>query len=277
MLLDLTKGICTTEQYQAWKFPGGEIHFKFIEFTDNLEDFQILTRLNSSDDIIFLMLVVDTIKKDYNRPFISLSIPYMPYQQADRNFKTGECFSLKTIANLINSMNLDQVFIYDSHSDVSLGLINNSISIDNYNFIKKVLSDINDENIIICSTDAGSFKKIFKLCEKLDYHGDIVTCLKSRNHETNEITTIVPEFDETKPVLIIDDIALGSKTFLNIRRQIKNKQVYLAVSHGVFNENIDKLETDFTKIYTTNSRRDISVSENIKIFDIFKEIIKNDK
>ena len=70
---------------------------------------------------------------------------------------------------------------------------------------------------------------------------------------------------------------LVQKTFLNIRRQIKNKQVYLAVSHGVFNENIDKLETDFTKIYTTNSRRDISVSENIKIFDIFKEIIKNDK
>ena len=54
-------------------------------------------------------------------------------------------------------------------------------------------------------------KKSSNCVKKLDYHGDIVTCLKSRNHETNEITTIVPEFDETKPVLIIDDIALGSK------------------------------------------------------------------
>lgn len=26
MKLDLTQGICKNDQYDAWKFPGGEIH-----------------------------------------------------------------------------------------------------------------------------------------------------------------------------------------------------------------------------------------------------------
>jgi ribose-phosphate pyrophosphokinase len=206
----------------------------------------------------------------------------MPYQQADRNFGQLECFSLKTVTNIINNLNLAKVNIYDPHSDVCVGLIDRCVAIDNSGFIERVLQDIILENsaspidmnpkesdIAIISTDSGSYKKISKLCDKLNFKGEIITCSKSRNHETGEITTIVPKFDETKIALIIDDIALGSRTFFNIRKELKNKYVYLAVSHGIFNENVDKLETEFTKVYTTNSRRDESVGKNIKVIEIF--------
>lgn len=285
--LDLRKGITETDQYKAWKFPGGEIHFKLK--TDKVlikntidEEFQVIVRLNSSDDIMFMLIAIDTIKKEVLNPIIDLEIPYMPYQQADRDFGYFECFSLKTVANIINSLNLAKVTIYDPHSDVCTGLINRSRVIDNSAFIKMVLEDIINDNswspidlnpkekdIVIISTDAGSYKKINKLCEKLSFKGEIVTCSKSRNHETGEITTVVPEFDDTKLVLIIDDIALGSRTFFNIRKELKNEKVYLAVSHGIFNENVDKLELEFTKIFTTNSRRDESIGKNIEVFNIF--------
>jgi ribose-phosphate pyrophosphokinase len=224
----------------------------------------------------------------------------MPYQQADKDFGIDECFSLKTIANLINSMDFETVFIFDAHSDVSPALIDNCYVYDNSAFISKVidliyqyryhqvmnsfmLPDSPDyvkkmlgydtgsfyNELAILATDAGSYKKIFKLCEKLNFKGEIITCSKSRNHDTGEITTVVPEFDEKKTVLIIDDIALGSRTFLNIRKELKNGNVFLAVSHGIFNENIDKLETEFTKVFTTNSRRDDSVGKNIEVIKIF--------
>lgn len=270
MTLDLTNGICETDQYKAWKFPGGEIHFKLKKVFDT-DEFHIITRLNSSDDIIFLLLVNDVLKKDFKQIKRTLFIPYMPYQQADRDFSVGECFSLKTISNLINSMEFDRVDIFANHSDVTPALINNSKIIDNSEFILKVLNHLGypDNDLIIISPDAGSYKLIFKLCEKIGFKGEIVTCSKSRNHETGQITTVVPKFDESKPVLIIDDIALGSRTFFNIRNEIKNKNIFLAVSHGIFNENVDKLGEEFNLVFTTNSRRDESIGKNIKIINIF--------
>lgn len=282
MELDLRKGITETPQYKAWKFPGGEIHFKLKTSYYDCNEFNIITRINNSDDFMLMLIAIDTIKKDVINPIIRLTLPYMPYQQADRNFGQLECFSLKTVTNIINSLNLAKVNIYDPHSDVCVGLIDRCVAIDNSGFIECVLQDIILENsaspidmnpkesdIAIISTDSGSYKKISKLCDKLNFKGEIITCSKSRNHETGEITTIVPKFDETKIALIIDDIALGSRTFFNIRKELKNKYVYLAVSHGVFNENVDKLETEFTKVYTTNSRRDESVGKNIKVIEIF--------
>ena len=127
----------------------------------------------------------------------------------------------------------------------------------------------NQDDLVIISPDAGSYKLIFKLCEKLNFKGEIITCSKSRNHETGEITTVVPKFDENKKVLIIDDICLAGNTFFNIRKEIPNENVYLAVSHGVFNDNIDKLGTYFNAVFTTNSRRDESVGENIEVIKIF--------
>jgi ribose-phosphate pyrophosphokinase len=279
MVLDLRQGIAETEQYKAWKFPGGEIHFKLknVIVTDNLH---IITNLNTAEDIIFLLIVTDTIKKDCTYTKLTLKIPYMPYQQADRNFSSGECFSLKTITNLINSMKFDKVYIFDPHSDVTPALIDNCVVIDNTEYIIKVLRDLhfkkhiesnltqNIDDLVIVSPDAGAYKKIFKLCENIGFKGEIVTCSKSRNHDTGVLTIQVPKFDEYKSVLIIDDICLAGNTFLNIRKEIPNEKVFLAVSHGIFNDNIDKLQEAFDGIYSTNSRGDEIKGEKFNVIKI---------
>jgi len=273
MVLDLTNGICENLQYKAWKFPGGEIHFQLkIRI---IEDITIKANLKSSDDIMFLLLVVDTIKKDNNRVKINLFIPYMAYQQADRNFGVGECFSLKTVCNLINSMELNKVYVFDPHSEVTPALLNNCEVIDNSEFVENVLdyilnkNDIAEQDMIILATDAGSYKKIFKLCKKINFQGQIESCSKSRDN--GEITTKVPVFDENKTVLILDDIALGGRTFLKIKTQIKNK-CYLAISHGVlnnggFSDPVEDLLKEFEMIFTTDSRCNIE-NERVKIFNL---------
>ena len=278
MTLDLSKGLTTTDQYSAWKFPGGEIHFKLsptyvTSFIKEVRGsyIEIFTKLNTSDDIMFLLIVNDTLKKDYKNIPRRLLLPYVPYQQADRNFGVGECFSLKTMTNLLNTMEFDEVIIGMPHSDVTPGLLNNCVVIDNTEFIREVMGKINipHEDLIICAPDAGAYKLIYKLCEKIGFNGDIMTCSKSRNHETGELTMEIPTCDVSKSVLIIDDIALGSRTFLNIRKELKNEKVYLAVSHGIFNENIDKLEESFECIFSTNSRSNEPKGDKFEIIDIF--------
>ena len=270
MVLDLTNGICETDQFKAWKFPGGEIHFQ-LKF-EIYEHITIKANLKSSDDLVFLLLVVDTIKKDNNRVKINLFIPYMAYQQADRNFGVGECFSLKTICNLINSMELNKVSVFAPHSDVTAGLLNNCEVIDNSEFIKNVLNKIGvpENELIVLSPDAGAFKLVFKLCKKLGFKGQIECCSKSR--DDGEITSKVPVFDENKTVLIIDDIALGGRTFLKIKNQIKNK-CYLAISHGVLNNGgysdpVEDLLKEFEMIFTTDSRCNIQDNDRVKIFKL---------
>ena len=298
MKLDLTPGVCETEQYKAWIFPGGEIHLKLKEqWVSDIEPnvINIVTQLNTSQDIMFLLLVMDTLKKDYKGFPVNLFLPYMPYQQADRNFGEGECFSLKTITNLINSMGLNEVTVFDPHSDVCMALLDNSKVLDNSKFILEVLFQMRDEyitaggygeadlgilektgkfvdkrvteNLIILSPDAGAYKKIFKLCDKIGFTGQIECCSKSRDHITNELTIVVPKFDETKNVLIIDDICLGGRTFLKIKDQIENK-TFLAISHGVFDYGVDHLLEKLTKIYTTDSRGVKHTNKNVFVYNL---------
>jgi len=280
MKLDLTQGICKNDQYDAWIFPGGEIHVKIKNF-DNTggDNIEIVTRLNCSDDIMLLLLVSDILKKDYSEHYRYLFIPYMPYQQADRDFSTGECFSLKTVANLINSMEFNKVYVYLNHSDVTPALINNCTVIDDSTFIRFVISDLEsigflESELIILSPDSGAFKRVFKLCEKLGFKGRVETCSKSRDYTTQLPTQKIPSFDKFSPVLIVDDISLGGRTFINIAKEIENP-CYLAVSHGVFDSGgygdpMPALEAAFSRIYTTDSRKksDEYVNDKVTVYQL---------
>jgi len=270
MTIDLRNGLCKTNNYEAWRFPGGELHFKLNEeiFNSNI---LVRTSIESSDDLMLLCLCLEVLNFKNISPRVA--IDYMAYQQADRRFTKNECFSLKVITNVLNSFKTDSFVIFDPHSDVSPALLDNCEVCDNSKFIKDVMDQwesqykgVHRNELIILAPDAGAYKKIFALCEKIGFKGQIECCAKSRNHETGEKTIIVPKFDETKDVLIIDDICLAGGTFLGVASKIKNK-CYLAVSHGIFNNGVDHLLERFETIYTTDSRCNIE-NDQVKIFKL---------
>lgn len=266
IILDLTKGLIETPQYSAFKFPGGEIHFKFKGSEEYLKHIsndgnkaiRILVRLNTSDDIILLAIVIDTIRKEGKLDqTIEVFIPYMPYQQADRNFGVGECFSLKTICNFLNSLDVNEYQIFDPHSDVSAALLDSKV-IPNYEFIKSVLNNF-DIDPILLSPDAGAYKKIYKLADAIGFKGEIASANKSRSLSTGNIDSLElsrQDF-EGKDVLIIDDICIGGRTFTALAEKLRERNVgklYLAVSHGIFSNGFEELKKHFDKVFTTNSR-----------------------
>lgn len=277
IVINLTQGIVPTVQYEVWKFPGGEIHMRLqksliqeLDDADKEDVIFITTRINNSDDLIFLCLMVDTIAKNWSNK-IGVYMPYMPYQQADRDFGIGECFSLKTIANILNSLPVESFNIFDAHSDVSPALLRNCAVIDNTEFINAVFNMINakyergtdgyfiNDEMVILSPDAGAYKKIFKLAEKIGFKGAIETANKYRDTSSGELQVRLSCEDfKGKDVLIIDDICIGGRTFNALAEQLKDKNVgnlYLAVSHGIFSAGIDELAGNFKDIFTTNSRR----------------------
>jgi ribose-phosphate pyrophosphokinase len=143
----------------------------------------------------------------------------------------------------------------DAHSDVAPALLNKCVRIDNKEFIKYVVHEIGRENLKLLSPDAGSFKKIFKLSENLGFI-PVVSASKYRDEQRN-IVTVVPPIKDCD-LLLVDDICLGGRTFINIAEQLRkngfNGKLYLAVSHGIFSNGYDELEKHFERIFTTNSR-----------------------
>lgn len=272
--IDLKTGICDADKYHAWKFPGGEIHMKLK--TTPEDKVNIKTNLKSSDDLILLCLMCDTLTKYNPKIDITVYIQYMAYQQADRDFGYVECFSLKTICNILNGLNVNQYHIYDCHSDVAPALLKNCTVLSNDTFIQNVLYNwkqsnpgkTTKNNLIILAPDAGAYKKIFKLCEDIKFDGRIECCAKSRNHDTGEKTIIVPRIDGDQDILVIDDICLAGGTFLGVASGISDKnKLFLAVSHGIFNNGVDHLLKVYDTIYTTNSRCEIN-NDKVKIYKL---------
>jgi ribose-phosphate pyrophosphokinase len=293
MTLNLLNGITETEQYKAWKFPGGEIHFKLNERTINdivhwnlmvrqADNLHIYARITSAENLLFLALVVDTIYKDFDiMPIVHIG--YMPYQQADRDFGVGECFSLHTICNILNSLPVHEYIIFDPHSDVTPALLNNVVVEDNSEFIKWVLNSLDAESnetykfesLVVLSPDAGAYKKIFKLCDKIGFTGSIETANKYRDTKDGGLHVRLSTNDfEGRDILIIDDICMGGRTFIELAKQLQDKNIgnmYLAVSHGIFNNGYQELGKYFKGIYTTNSFQPFD--ENFlkpKMYNIFQ-------
>jgi ribose-phosphate pyrophosphokinase len=273
--INLTLGLSDNNEYKAFKFPGGELHILLKDNIDPTQPVQINTRINSSDDLMLFIITVEMLKKDYNNVQINAFIPYMPYQQADRDFGLGECFSLKTVTKLLNSLDVNQYTVFDPHSEVTPALLKNIKVIDNSDFIKWVTREMPEGQTVWLSPDAGAYKKINKLAHKIFWQGNVAAANKYRNTSTGNIDSLelsVQDF-EGKDVLIIDDICMGGRTFIELAKKLKERNVgklFLAVSHMVSDRPNEQLNDYFDKVYITNSRHQIYYPSlrNLEIFNI---------
>lgn len=276
-VLDLRQGFGEFEQYKLSKFPDNSIKFILKEDIENrftsVPTIVVRTRLLSNDDIIVLSLVKDVIDNKYVNVKTILKIDYMMYQQDDRRFKTEESFGLKVISNFINSMKWDKVEIFHPHSD-KVEFIDNCIITSNQSFVEDAILDVRSYTFnrfpYWVIPDSGAFKTQFKQIESIEYP-NFITCMKSRNHKTGNIETVVNVGDLLgQACFIVDDICLGGRTFIQIAQKLREKncgELYLIISHGVFNQGIEHLLEYFDYIYTTDSICNIE-HEKLKIYKL---------
>ncbi|WP_233900100.1 phosphoribosyltransferase family protein [Tenacibaculum piscium] len=241
-------------KYEIKKFNDGQVTAKIIE-KGNLH---LKIRGNSYEDLFRIA----TIKEAWDAENILnknttavLTIYCLIGQRSDRRFNEKESFDLKVIANFLNSMGFDKVEILHPHSSISLALINNSIEIKSYEFVKKAYEAIG--NPILISPDAGAYKTTHEIAEKLK--ADLIPSNKVRVAGVPKIT--IQGDVKNKECLIVDDLADGGRTFNFLAKELKNQgatKVFLYVTHGQFNYGFDELKENINHIYCTNSYKDIS-------------------
>lgn len=258
-------------KFQSFTFSGGEPHIKIVQDFDVNRKVTITHRLNSFNDLGLLCVTVDALRR-MDVKIIELFIPYFPAARQDRVMIPGEPLSVKVYADIINAMQLNKVFVFDAHSEVTPALLNHSTVIPNYTFIKEVLNRIG-QNVKLISPDGGALKKIYKVSEFLG-GVEVVECSKSRDVKTGKLSGFKVYNDDLEGMdcLIVDDICDGGGTFVGLAEELKKKnagKLYLAVSHGIFNKGFEVLNC-FDGIFTTNSFKDFEGESVVQVIGLDK-------
>jgi ribose-phosphate pyrophosphokinase len=246
-------------KYERIKYPDGQISAKITD----LKNPEIFERINSYEDLMFVVLLAEAVKHHCGRNICSLFIPCLFGQRSDRRFDMLQSYDLKIIAEIINSCNFRKVAILDLHSDVALALINNSSKISSREYVSKSLyeldkvhgSDVND--IVLVSPDAGAYKKVFEYGQ--EFNLPVVAAVKHRNKDGVVDLRFIGDV-RGKECLIVDDLLDGGYTFHLLGEQLKAQgasRVYLYVTHAYFNKGID-FTPHIDHFFCTNSVKDIT-------------------
>lgn len=256
--------------YKEFNFPGGESHIvlDYSKFSErhSSRSIWINHRVFNGNDIIRLYLTIDALRRE-GVTDIHLVLPYVPYARQDRVMTSGEPFSMGVFAEMINNLCLTSITIFDPHSDVASALLKNCVIINNHEFIRNVITGVRENGddmraLYLIVPDAGANKKMKDLASFLtskQYNIKIIYCDKTRDIKTGKIsgfTVYTDALDSTIPCIIVDDICDGGGTFIGLGSILKQKgakDLYLAVSHGIFSNGMQKLNKMFKQIYTTDS------------------------
>ena len=258
----------------AWKhikFPDGQQNI--VLYVSGLipldHPIRIMSRMNNFMDLELIICA----KKALDRlgyMNVSLFVPYFLGSRSDRLFENGSTSYLKDVlCPIINSLKFKEVECLDPHSQSLTDLLDNFSPYSNLRFVGRVLHhylpklSIDSKDLIVISPDAGAGKKIFDILRDLNFPGSHVEGSKHRNLSTGEIIgmNLHTLSFEGKPVLIIDDICDGGRTFIEIAKKAKELNagpIFLAVTHGIFSNDAHlKLHKEgIQHIYSTNSYSD---------------------
>lgn len=257
-------------KYEIKTYPDGTQYVKVIEFSDELK-----FRINSYLDLWTLRQIKDVC--DYNKQEVNLYIPCLLDAQADRRFNPDESSGLKLVCEFINSMKFKSVSVFHPHNpEVVEALIENVKIIDNSEFIEEVIRFYNFnttstlDELVLMSTDAGGFKPLMKLADKLNWNGEVYSASKSRKY-INGNSKLIQEIDKQdfngKDILIIDDICVYGGTFVGLANILKERncgKLYLAISHLSIEMPNPLLFDLYDNIFTTNSKNLIYFDKNLE-------------
>lgn len=243
------------KEIEFFNFSGGECHVSVrgIRISDVT---QVVAYLHNSDAIMSLLMVVDAIRQEKPDTEIHLTIPYFPYARQDRVCNTGEAFSAKVMAGLINGLQCHLVTVFDPHSEVVTQHLHNCHVIEQVSLIKgDLVRFITDNRLILISPDKGAQSKAEAVAE---FHGfDVINCSKVRDTQNGHITKSEVHGDvRGKDLIILDDICDGGRTFIELAKVLKSQgagKLYLYVTHGIFSKGLEVLKEHFEHVFCYHS------------------------
>ena len=275
MILNLANEVRSDISFSINHFPDGQ---KSVTLTDEppySDTVCIKSRLNNFIDLEIILSATACLRNNGVKN-ISLYVPYFLGSRSDRRFGVGDCNYLKqVICPIINLQKYESVTVIDPHSDVLEACLDNFKKIDSFSIfgeIFKSLSSSFGDRLSFVSPDAGAYKKVYKVAKSIGIN-NILTANKVRDYNGDITKTEIWGINGDNNVyVIVDDICDGGRTFIELSKSIREKDkksnINLVVTHGIFSNGLDQLESNIDFIFTTNSYSDIADSTSGKLIKI---------
>ena len=262
-------------------FPAGEKHIKQTEGRD-LQPVEIAifqpTADSIHDDLFTLAMWADLLAPQHRDLKSVLIMPYVPGARADR----GIPFGLSIYAGFINELQIDQIIIFDPHSQVApeylKGYENLTVVYSDELFAQKHMTAVLNGYDGIIAPDKGAVHRATAVANLASI--PVYTAEKTRDFDTGQLTGFkLDGLSKHGTYLIVDDICDGGGTFLGLADAIglDYGQLDLFVSHGVFSkEALKNLSLKFGYVFTTNSynpKRDLNEGleyDKFRRFDVIR-------
>lgn len=258
-------------------FPAGEAHTK-IEDRREYEPTEIAiiqpSKSSLHNDLFQLAMWADTISYTGTTKKVAV-LPYMPGARADR----GVPFGLGVYADFLKNLDLNQIILFDPHSDETHMELANSTWLTITTLGSEIIPSMNlpffdKQYDAVIAPDKGAKDRAAAFAAEISC--PVVTVEKTRDFETGKLMEFkVPDLDPKGKYLIVDDICDGGGTFIGIAEKLglPKEQLDLFVSHGVFSKGVYELEKHFGIIYTTNSYVSGLSYPDVEPFDIIRPMI----
>lgn len=244
------------KEVEFGNFPNGETLFKKDGLKINVHNVVSFKYENDSDliKLMFLKKYIET-----HRTINTLIIYYMPYSRMDRS-ENDSPFTLKYVADFINSLKFDYIEVIEPHSDVTCAVLDNANAhFVNFKLLPMVMSKIgfHPSYDYVVFPDQGASKRYSGMVAFNQLVGH-----KKRNFETGRIESLdlIGDIDTHygKKAIIVDDLSSYGGTFVMTAKALREKgieEVYLLVAHAedsIFKGELLKSDL-ITKVFTTDT------------------------
>jgi len=250
-------------------FAGGEVHVQFPDLPQESRRALVAHRVNSSDDLLAVLLTADAIRGGAPGVVLDLFMPYVPYARQDRRMVPGDPLSIRVLADVINACGFGEVLVLDPHSDVTAAVIDRCRPLPIHEHVAEAVAQSGATRVVI--PDAGAAKRVHAILRALEgrcAHVATVQATKTRD-VANRGAIIGMQLEAGGDVagqtcLIVDDICDGGRTFLELSKLLRQHgaaAVHLFVTHGIFSKGVDALlscrddEGRLDGVFTTDSIR----------------------
>jgi ribose-phosphate pyrophosphokinase len=217
------------------RFSDGEIRVQINEPVREKRVFIIQSLYNPANDrIMEMLLLVDAVRRA-SASEINLVIPYYAYARQDRMDRPRVPISAKVLAKMIESIGADRVVVIDLHAEQIQGFFDLPVEhLTALPLFADYLKNLNLNDLVIVSPDAGGAKRANKLAKKLGAELAIIYKMRPRPNAV-EVFDVIGNV-EGKHCVIVDDIVDTAGTLVAAADMLLKKgakSVRACITHGV--------------------------------------------
>ncbi|TGZ84505.1 phosphoribosyl pyrophosphokinase [Ascodesmis nigricans] len=203
------------------------------------EDVFILQTTRPGDDLndhLMELLIIIKACKTASARRVTAVMPNFPYARQDKKDKSRAPISAKMVANMLQKAGCDHVITIDLHASQIQGFFD--VPVDNLYAepltLRYIRQNLDHENAVIVSPDAGGAKRATALADRLDLNFALIHKERSRPNEVSRMTLVGDVAG--KVAILVDDMADTCGTLCKAAEiLVENgaKEVVAIVTHGI--------------------------------------------